>query len=59
MTPSRRGELDPRLYQIATLGALLLYGWTRLEFDITPPRAGLLVASALATQWIGTRFCAA
>ena len=39
MTPSRRGEFDPRLYQIATLGALLLYGWTRLDFDITPPRA--------------------
>ena len=57
MTPSRSGEFDPRLYQIATLGALLIYGWTRLDFDITPPRAGLLVASALATQWIGTRLC--
>jgi Na+-transporting NADH:ubiquinone oxidoreductase subunit NqrB len=54
MTESR-GALDPRLYQIATLSALLLYGWTWLEFDITPGRATLLLASALVAQWACTR----
>jgi len=41
---------DPRLYQIATLGALLVYGMGWLEFDITPVRAALILGTALATQ---------
>jgi len=44
---------DPRLYQIGTLAALLVYGMGWLEFDITPVRAALILASALATQKIG------
>lgn len=44
---------DPRLYQIGTLAALLVYGMGWLEFDITPVRAALILASALGTQKIG------
>ena len=41
---------DPRLYQIGTLAALLVYGIGWLDFDITFVRAGLILATALATQ---------
>jgi enediyne biosynthesis protein E5 len=54
MTESRRA-FDPRLYQIATLGSLLVYGCIWLEFDITPTRAGLLLATVLAAQWACSR----
>src|SRR6185369_16069541 len=43
--------VDPRLYQIAVLASLLVYGIGWLQFDITPARAALLLAAALATQW--------
>lgn len=46
---------DPRLYQIGTLAALLVYGIGWLDFDITPLRAALILGSALATQWICDR----
>jgi Na+-transporting NADH:ubiquinone oxidoreductase subunit NqrB len=46
---------DPRLYQIGTLAALLVYGMGWLEFDISPVRAGLILGTALATQWICDR----
>jgi len=46
---------DPRHYQIAALSLLLLYGMAHLGFDVTPARAVLIVGSALATQWIGSR----
>jgi len=42
---------DPRLYQIATLASLLVYGIGRLDFDITISRVALLLATVLATQW--------
>ena len=46
--------LDPRWYQIAMLSALLLYGlW--LGFGATWGFAALVIASALATQWICSR----
>jgi enediyne biosynthesis protein E5 len=48
-------RLDPRWWQIGTLTALLLYGLTRLDFDVTPARAALIVSTALLTQWIGGR----
>ena len=48
---------DPRLYQIAVLAGLLVYGWAWLGFDITPVRAGLLIVSCLATQLAWTRLC--
>jgi hypothetical protein len=47
--------MDPRLYQIATLASLLVYGMGWLEFDITPGRAVLLLATVLATQAAGDR----
>jgi len=43
---------DPRLYQIATLAGLLVYGMGWLEFDITPFRAALILGTALGTQRI-------
>jgi Na+-transporting NADH:ubiquinone oxidoreductase subunit NqrB len=46
---------DPRLYQIGTLAALLVYGMGWLDFDITPVRAALILASALATQKVCDR----
>jgi Na+-transporting NADH:ubiquinone oxidoreductase subunit NqrB len=50
--PRRR---DPRLYQIGALGALLAYGLAVLRFDLTLPRAGLILASALGAQYACTR----
>jgi Na+-transporting NADH:ubiquinone oxidoreductase subunit NqrB len=44
---------DPRLYQIAMLASLLVYGMTCLDFDITAGRACLLLATVLATQAAG------
>lgn len=55
MTQSPRAAFDPRLYQIATLGGLLVYGWIWLEFDITAGRAALLLATVLSTQWACSR----
>jgi Na+-transporting NADH:ubiquinone oxidoreductase subunit NqrB len=46
---------DPRLYQIGTLAALLVYGIGWLDFDITPGRAALILGTALATQKICDR----
>jgi len=41
---------DPRLYQIATLGSLLVYGLIWLDFEITPARAAVMLATVLLTQ---------
>src|SRR5262249_30239618 len=41
---------DPRIFQIATLASLLVYGMNRLGFDITADRVVLLLGTALATQ---------
>ena len=46
---------DPRLYQIGTLAGLLVYGMAWLDFDITPVRAALILATALGTQKICDR----
>jgi len=53
--------VDPRIYQIATLASLLVYGLGWLHFDITLPRIVLLLSTVLATQAAcdrlsGTRF---
>jgi len=56
MTPSSLTKVDPRLYQIATLSGLLIYGWAWLDFDITAARAALLLATVLITQWACSRF---
>jgi Na+-transporting NADH:ubiquinone oxidoreductase subunit NqrB len=49
---SRVGLLrsDPRFFQIAALSSLLVYGLVLLDFDVTPARAGLILATCLATQ---------
>jgi len=46
---------DPRLYQIAILAALLLYGVLALDFEIPLGRAALLLSTALVTQYTCTR----
>jgi hypothetical protein len=49
---------DPRLYQIATLASLLVYGLTWLDFDISVARAVVLLATVLATQAVCDRLAA-
>ena len=46
---------DPRLYQILVLSSLLVYGVTRLDLEVKPGRALLLLAMALLTQYACTR----
>ena len=46
---------DPRLYQIAALSGLLLYGVARLDFDLGPAQAAVTLLGVLAAQWLGTR----
>jgi Na+-translocating ferredoxin:NAD+ oxidoreductase RnfD subunit len=53
-TPAKR-TLDPRLHQIAVLAGLLIHGITRLDFEIAPARAALILVSALAFQYTCTR----
>lgn len=53
-TPSANGH-DPRLYQIASLGALLMYGLFWLHFDISLWQIAVTIGTALFTQYLGTR----
>ena len=46
---------DPRLYQIAVLASLLVYGMAGLDFAISVPRAALLLLTVVATQSVGDR----
>jgi len=48
--------LDPRLYQIASLSTLLLYGLIWLRFDISVIQIAVTLGAALLTQYAGTRF---
>jgi hypothetical protein len=48
-------RLDPRYYQIAVLGSLLVYGIATLEFEVTAGRSALILTTVLATQYICTR----
>jgi len=50
-----RGGLDPRLYQIAALTGLLAYGLLRLDLEVRPGRAAIILISVLATQYACTR----
>jgi Na+-transporting NADH:ubiquinone oxidoreductase subunit NqrB len=43
-------RLDPRVYQIATLSALLLYGTAFLHFPVGIMHLAMIVATALLTQ---------
>jgi Na+-transporting NADH:ubiquinone oxidoreductase subunit NqrB len=46
---------DPRLYQIAVLSALLLYGVLGLDFEVSILQAAILLGTALLTQAVCTR----
>ncbi len=47
---------DPRYYQIIVLSLLLTYGITELDFGIRWQHALLIVSTALAVQFLGTRY---
>lgn len=51
-----RPRPDPRVYQIAALSLLLLYGYTRLQFDVTAVNVALILWIVLTTQYLCTRF---
>ncbi len=53
---SQLSTLDPRLYQIASLSTLLLYGLLFLHFDVSPWQIGITLSTALLTQYAGTRY---
>jgi enediyne biosynthesis protein E5 len=46
---------DPRLYQIAVLASLLVYGVLWLDLEVQPLQAAVLLATALLTQYVCTR----
>ena len=48
-------SFDPRLYQIASLGTLLLYGLFWIHFDVSVPQIAFTFGTALLTQYAGTR----
>jgi enediyne biosynthesis protein E5 len=50
-----RCRRDPRLYQIAVLGSLLLFGVFVLHFEVDARIAAVLLATALAAQYLGGR----
>lgn len=43
---------DPRHYQIAVLGSLLVYGMVALDFEVTAARASLILTTVLGSQWL-------
>jgi len=47
--------LDPRLYQIVSLGTLLLYGVIWLRFDLSAIQIAVTISAALLIQYAGTR----
>lgn len=51
----RFGFQDPRLYQIAVLSSLLIYGIFRLDLEIRLEQAALLLGTALLVQFLCTR----
>jgi Na+-translocating ferredoxin:NAD+ oxidoreductase RnfD subunit len=46
---------DPRLYQIAVLGSLLIYGLIALDFDIGIPQVVATIGAALLAQGVASR----
>lgn len=48
-------QIDPRVYQAAVQGSLLLFGMLFLGFDISPPRVALLLGVSVATQFACTK----
>ena len=52
---TRFSAFDPRLYQIASLSNLLLYGLLWLNFDVSVLQIVVTLSTALLTQYAGTR----
>ncbi len=48
------GRLDPRWYQIATLGGLLFFGVWRLDFSVGVSQLAVTLLTALGAQWVAT-----
>jgi len=46
---------DPRHYQLAVLGSLLLWGILGLDLEVRPAVAAVILATALGVQWLGSR----
>jgi Na+-translocating ferredoxin:NAD+ oxidoreductase RnfD subunit len=44
--------MDARVYQIAVLSALLVYGMARLDFEVRPVQAAVSLGGVLLAQWI-------
>jgi len=57
-TAVRTTLADARIWQILALSTLLTFGLTKLGFDQQPVAVALIVSTALATQWAGSRFIA-
>src|SRR6266516_3626778 len=55
MLNESRKARDPRVYQIAVLGSLLVYGIGWLDFEVRPGQAILILAAVLLTQHCCTR----
>ncbi len=55
--PARRQHRlrDPRLYQIAVLSSLALYGILALDLEIQPANALAMLGTVLICQWLFTR----
>ena len=53
---TRFSSFDPRLYQIASLSTLLLYGLLWLHFDVSISQIAVTLGTALLTQYAGIRF---
>src|SRR5512147_1329492 len=53
---TKLSSLDPRLYQIASLSTLLLYGMLWLHFDVSTWQIAITFGTALLTQYAGTRW---
>ena len=49
-------SLDPRLYQIASLGTLLLYGLIWLDFEVSLWQIAVTLGAGLLTQYVGTHY---
>lgn len=50
--PSR--TIDPRLYQIAALSGLLIYGLGWLDFEVSGWQASVTLTGVMLTQWLCT-----
>jgi Na+-transporting NADH:ubiquinone oxidoreductase subunit NqrB len=57
LKPKRKPPgLDPRIYQIASLSGLLVYGVLALDFEVDAARAVAILATVLLTQYVCGRF---